>query len=201
MSTRWSGVWVALLVVGWAGAGGAQSLRVLSRSKQAATRAAEATNAHTRAMEGDSVITMNEGRSAAGPAPAAAMRDTVPAGASASVAERGGKSEVSLVRESFTYDVDGRRDPFLSLLETGELRPMLSDLRLVAIIYAPAGRSVAILRDLTTKEQYRVRVGQTLGRMRVDRIQPKAVTFTIEEFGFSRQEVLALNDSSSARSQ
>jgi hypothetical protein len=201
MSTRWSGVWVALLVVGWAGAGRAQSLRVLSRSKQAAARAAEATNAHTRALEGDSVITMNEGRSAAAPAPRAANRDTVPAGASASVAERGGRSEVSLVRESFTYDVDGRRDPFLSLLETGELRPMLSDLRLVAIIYAPGGRSVAILRDLTTKEQYRVRVGQTLGRMRVDRIQPKAVTFTIEEFGFSRQEVLALNDSSSARSQ
>ena len=51
-------------------------------------------------------------------------------------------------------------------LETGELRPAVSDLKLVTVIYDPAGRSVAILRDLTTKEQYRIKVGQTLGRMR-----------------------------------
>ena len=40
-----------------------------------------------------------------------------------------------------------------------------------------------------------MKVGQTLGRMRVAQIQPKSVTFTIEEFGFSRQETLALSDS------
>ena len=117
------------------------------------------------------------------------------------VSERGGKAEIALMRESFTYSADGRRDPFVSLLTSGELRPMLSDLKLVTVIYDPTGRSVAVLRDLTTKEQYRVKVGQTLGRMRVAQIQPRSVTFTLEELGFSRQEVLALNDTTQARSQ
>ena len=78
---------------------------------------------------------------------------------------------------------------------------MLSDLRLVPVVYAPGGRSAAMLRDLSTKEQYRARVGQTLGRMRVSQIHPKSITFTLEELGFSRQEVLALNDSTKARKQ
>ena len=115
--------------------------------------------------------------------------------------EEAGRSEVTLLRESFTYQAEGRRDPFISLIESGELRPMISDLRLVTVIYAPAGRSVAVMRDVSTQEQYRVKSGQALGRMRVARIGPKSVTFTIEEYGFSRQEVLALNDSTRARSQ
>jgi hypothetical protein len=52
---------------------------------------------------------------------------------------------------------------------------------------------------VNSKEQYRVKLGQVLGRMRVARIQPKIVTFTIEEFGFSRQEALSLGDPSQAR--
>ncbi len=144
---------------------------------------------------------------AARPAHAAKGRDTVtitgPQGAqgegTTSISERGGKNEIALLRESFSYNADGRRDPFISLITSGELRPMVSDLKLVAVIYDPSGRSVAILRDVTTKEQYRVRTGQTLGRMRVARIDQKAVTFTLEEFGYSRQESLALNDSTRAR--
>ena len=96
----------------------------------------------------------------------------------------------------------GRRDPFASLLRTGDLRPMLSDLRLVVVLYDPTGRnSIAIMRDVSTKDQYRVKVGQTVGRMRVAQIQPKEIVFTIEEVGFSRQEPLALGDSSTARTQ
>jgi hypothetical protein len=115
--------------------------------------------------------------------------------------EKGPGKELTLMRESFTYSAEGRRDPFVSLIANGDLRPMISDLRLVTVIYAPQGRSVAIMRDVSTQEQYRVRAGQTLGRMRVARISPKSVTFTIEEYGFSRQEVLALNDTTIARSQ
>ena len=140
---------------------------------------------------------------------AARARDTVtitgPQGAqgegTTSISERGGKNEIALMREAFTYNADGRRDPFVSLIASGELRPMVSDLKLVVVIYDPAGRSVAILRDVSTKEQYRVKTGQTLGRMRVARIDLKSVTFTLEEFGYSRQETLALNDSTNARSQ
>lgn len=105
-------------------------------------------------------------------------------------------AEVAFSREVFTYEGDGRRDPFLSLLASGDLRPAYNDLKLVAVAYDPTGRkSVAVMRDVSSNDQYRVRVGQTLGRMRVAQIHPKSVTFTIDEFGYSRQEILALGDS------
>lgn len=121
---------------------------------------------------------------------------TTPAPAPTDTAQR-----VLINRELFQYDADGRRDPFVSLLTTSDLRPLLQDLKLVAVAFDPNGRnSVAVMRDITSKEQYRVRVGQTLGRMRVAAIQEKAVVFTIEEFGFSRQELLAMTaDSTKTR--
>jgi len=124
------------------------------------------------------------------------------AGKSISVTQRGTRGEVSLNREVFSYDAGARRDPFVSLMRSGELRPMLSDLRLVTVLYDPTGRnSIAVMHDLSTKDQYRVRVGQTLGRMRVAQIQPRQVVFTVEEVGFSRQEALALGDTTKARMQ
>ena len=151
------------------------------------------------------------------PAPAAAAvagrsmpGDSVRRGGTRSVAvtvagtgtEQPGASDVTLYRETFAYARRGRRDPFVSLMLTGELRPMIADLMLVGVAFDHSGRnSVAIMRDVTTKEQYRVRVGQGIGRMRVAQIQPKQVVFTIEEFGFSRQEVLALGDSTKARTK
>jgi hypothetical protein len=101
--------------------------------------------------------------------------------------------KVLINREVFSYEGDGRRDPFVSLLTTSDLRPLLTDLKLVGVAYDPRGQnSVAVLRDITSKDQYKVRVGQTIGRMRVAAIQPKAVIFTIEEFGYSRQELLPI---------
>lgn len=109
-------------------------------------------------------------------------------------------AEHTIHREVFDYNGGGRRDPFVSLLATSDLRPLLIDLRLAAIAYDPNGRnSVAVLRDLTSKEQYRVKVGQTLGRMRVAAIQPRSVTFTIQEFGLSRQETLTMDDTTRVR--
>lgn len=105
-------------------------------------------------------------------------------------------------REIFSYSSGGRRDPFASLMATGEIRPLVSDLRLVAVAYDSQGStSVAILRDVQTNEQYRVRVGQLIGRLRVARIGRRDVTFTIEEFGFSRQETLTVGDSANQRTQ
>jgi hypothetical protein len=113
----------------------------------------------------------------------------------------GATGVLTFERESYAYARDGRRDPFSSLLDNGELRPLLSDLSLAVVAYDPSGGSVAVLRDLNTKEQYRVRVGQQLGRMRVAGIEAKRITFTIEEFGFSRQETLALSDTTTSRTQ
>ena len=105
-------------------------------------------------------------------------------------------------RESYSYQGVGRRDPFVSLMNNGELRPVFQDLKLVAVAFDPVGRnSVAVLRDVTSKEQYRVKVGQEIGRMNVAAIGQKSVTFGIEEFGYSRQETLSMNDSTKARTQ
>jgi len=121
----------------------------------------------------------------AAPAPAAPA-DTAP--------------RVLINREVFQYDGDGRRDPFVSLLTTSDLRPLLADLKLVAVAYDPRGQnSVAVLRDATSKTQYKVKVGQTIGRMRVAAIQEKAVIFTIEEFGYSRQELLPIQPPDSSK--
>jgi hypothetical protein len=137
------------------------------------------------------------GPAAAGPTAATAGGDSA---GSISVTERGVKGEVSLNREVYSYDASGRRDPFISLMRSGDLRPMLSDLRLTTVLYDATGQnSIAVMRDQSTKDQYRVRVGMTLGRMRVAQIQPKQVVFTIEEVGFSRQEALALGDTTKAR--
>jgi hypothetical protein len=103
---------------------------------------------------------------------------------------------LSFRREVFAYDRADRRDPFVSLMTTGVLRPVISDLLLVGVAYAPdGGRSVAVFRDKQTKEQYRVRAGEMLGRMRVARIEPRRVTFAIDEFGFNRQESINMGDS------
>ena len=171
----------------------AQSLPSITTTKQAATSAVAAANARTEAsstLPADST-----------PAAKAKPVATDSAAGSTAVLSAGAAFE----RETFLYDRGGRRDPFVSLMSTSELRPLISDLRLVAIAYdASAGRnSVAVLHDMSTKEkeQYRIRVGQSLGRMRVSSISPRAVVFTIEEFGYSRQETLALGDSNKERKQ
>jgi hypothetical protein len=152
-------------------------------SAQAAAQAASKPNPGTTKPAATKPATpAPAGAKATAPAPA----DTTP--------------RVLINREIFQYDGDGRRDPFVSLLTTSDLRPLLSDLRLVAVAYDPRGQnSVAVLRDPTSKSQYRVRVGQTIGRMRVAAIQEKAVIFTIEEFGYSRQELLPIQPPDSSK--
>ncbi len=131
-----------------------------------------------RTVRGESAGTMG---AAAAPAAKAAAKKTMP-------------TEIVLQRETFSYSGGGRRDPYKSLMSSSDVRPLLSDLRLTAVAFDPAGNnSVAILRDTFSKTQYRVRVGQQLGRLRVSAIRQKAVQFTIEEFGFNRQETLPLS--------
>jgi hypothetical protein len=111
------------------------------------------------------------------------------------VSQSGSRGSVTFYRESFSYDAAGRRDPFLSLMATGELRPMISDLTLVGIIYDESGRnSVAILVDASGGGRtYRKKAGDLLGRMRVTKISENSITLNIEEFGFARQETLLID--------
>ncbi|CAN5166227.1 hypothetical protein BH23GEM2_BH23GEM2_03380 [soil metagenome] len=105
----------------------------------------------------------------------------------------------TVYREVYDYDAGGRRDPFASLIGTGDIRPIFNDLRVTSILFDPSGNSVAVLRDLTSREQYRVRTGQSIGRLRVVAIRQRSVTFAIEEFGYSRQETLTIGDTANTR--
>jgi hypothetical protein len=102
-------------------------------------------------------------------------------------------TEPRLVREVFTYE-GGGRDPFLSLLKSGDIRPLLTDLKLVGIYYDGRypTRSVAVLRDVTNNKVYRAKNGDILGRLKVTTIRPREIVFTVQEFGFERQESLQL---------
>lgn len=98
-----------------------------------------------------------------------------------------------LVREVFAYE-GGGRDPFMSLLRSGDVRPLISDLKLTTIVYDGrfAARSVAVLRDITNRRIYRVKTGDIIGRLKVTQIRPREIVFTVQEFGFERQETLSL---------
>src|SRR5215207_1903252 len=206
-------VFVGALAV--ASTASAQSLPNVAGIKQTTNRAVAKTNAHTLAMTNvDSAKMASSNAGAAANAPAAkraeSAADTARHGVratAAGAATRAGSAmdtagKVVLRREVFSYDQSGRRDPFVSLMKVGELRPMISDLAISGILIDPSGRnSIAVLRDVSSKEQYRVRVGQQLGRMRVAKISQKTVTFTIEEFGYSRQQELAMEDSNQARTK
>ena len=176
-------------------AAGAQSIPNINAPKQAAQRAANAANAQLAEQTGQAVPSRS-GPPAAAPAQRPAARPVVgapPAPAAAVVGPQ-------VTREVFTYADAGRRDPFFSLILTEDLRPLLSDLKLVGVLYEASGRrSVAIFRDVATNAQYRVQTGMALGRMRVAQIKPKGVIFTIDEFGLSRQDSLMLSDSLKAR--
>ncbi len=197
---------VALVLV--AGYAGGQSMPPISRAKLVSQRAVNQTNAHTIAMTNVADTVPAERPTTTPPLTPKAAAATAEAAAAKREVERTEGSDAvapaaaGFKREVFYYERSGRRDPFASLMSSSDLRPLLSDLKLVAVAYDATGRnSVAVLRDLNTKEQYRIRVGHTLGRMRASAIHPKYVTFTIEEFGFSRQENLTLGDSNMGSSK
>jgi hypothetical protein len=134
------------------------------------------------------------------PSPSATKSAPMPA-ANRDTAGNDVREELPVVmREVFTYDGEGRRDPFYPLILTTELRPVVSDLVLTSVIFDATGRrSIAVMRDRTGGMQYRVTTGMLLGRMRVSDIRPKAVYFTIQEFGSDRRDSLLLVDTTKVR--
>lgn len=102
---------------------------------------------------------------------------------------------ILLARESFGYPRDGRRDPFASLIATGDIRPLLEDLKLTGVfVAANPANSMAMLKDVSTNEIYKARVGMVFGRIRVTAIRAGEVALAVDEFGFTRQALLTMND-------
>jgi len=208
--TRLSYLLVACAIgAGFAPAANAQMMPGTA-AKAAAHRAADATTAHIEAEQrpdGPSRPTAVVSTVSNGDVHRDVRRDTVKSPGKKPGLSVGTKSDTAAVpttimREEYAYSRDGRRDPFYSLLATSELRPTIGDLRLTGILFDRSGsRSVATLRDVSSNIQYRVFVGSTLGRMRVNAIRMKAVIFTIDEFGTTRQDSLFLGDSTRMRAK
>ena len=182
----------------------AQRMPDINAPKRAAEKAVDAENARLSAQTGQEVPT-RRGASAgtsskpSGPGSPPATTVGVSRYGSSTTAP---VSNAPVTREVYEYNAEGRRDPFFSLILTEDLRPLLSDLKLVAVLYDATGRrSVAIMRDVATNAQYRVNPGQAIGRMRVAQIKPRVVIFTIDEFGLSRQDSLFLVDSTKVRNK
>ena len=125
----------------------------------------------------------------AGPAQATTLAATGPGQAP----EESARPESDVLREAYSYG-GGARDPFQSLVNAKNAGPELSDLQLVGVYQdmRSAANSVAIVREKQTAKRYKLRTGDQVGRLRVAQIRPKDVVFTIEDFGFERQETLSL---------
>lgn len=116
-----------------------------------------------------------------------ALADSLAAGADS--AEQG----PSVLRETFAY-AGAARDPFVSLLDGERIGPEFVDLQLVAVyqdLQYPSN-SVAVVRDRVADKRYKVRAGDELGTMRVREVRAKDVVITVQDFGYSRQEILSL---------
>jgi hypothetical protein len=197
----------AALIVG-ASVASAQMPPSISKPIEQARKAANATNAQMAQVNQQAApasIQQAKSPAPAAKAPAPGKKAPVPGTKAPAPALKAPASEatpqqakvdsnkVTFEREVFTY-VASEVDPFASPMETGAIRPLVSDLKVVGIIYDPTGHnSVAVMRDQSTTLQYRAKVGQVLGRAKVTQIKPQEVILSIEEYGFSRQTSLKLN--------
>jgi len=171
----------------------------INAPKRAAQKAVDATNASIAAQTEQRVAVATPAAAApvSGPGSTPNSALALPSGALPTAAPAANAGTVT--REVYDYTGVGHRDPFFSLILTDDLRPLLGDLRLVGILYQSSGRAVAVMRDVQTNAQYRVANGGTLGRMRVTQIRKRAVLFSIDEFGLSRQDSLVWSDSTKVR--
>jgi hypothetical protein len=126
-----------------------------------------------------------------GMAPAATHVASTPRDSGA--APQGEMTEAEVLRETFAYG-GGARDPFGSLINTKSAGPELIDLQLVGIYQdmRSSANSVAVLREKQSGKRHKLRTGDQIGRLRVAQIRNKDVVFTVEDFGFERQETLSL---------
>lgn len=117
------------------------------------------------------------------------------------------QTELVFEREVFVYPVQGRRNPFRPLVAADAGGPRFEQLRLMGILYSDVpGASVAVLgtstvtvdadgSNVTVSEDGRswyLKVGQSIGNVRVVEIRPAQVVVEVEEFGLTEQRIMQL---------
>jgi type II secretory pathway pseudopilin PulG len=131
---------------------------------------------------------------AATPVAVAGSDSAVQAEAEATLADSVQRArEIEVMRETFAY-AGGTRDPFSSLINGSKDGPEIGDLDLVGVyqdLLTPSN-SVVVLREKVTTKRHKLRVGDQVSRARLVQIRPRDAVFTIQDFGFQRQETLSL---------
>jgi hypothetical protein len=92
------------------------------------------------------------------------------------------------------YGDNGRRDPFIPLHVEGSrdsLAPRFEELALKGVFLGTAVNSLVVLED-TNYRGWFLRVGDWIANARLIEILPEAAVFEVDEYGFTRREVLLL---------
>ena len=133
--------------------------------------------------------------SAAKPAGVSSAADSLDQDAEAALADSVQRArEIDVLRETFAY-AGGTRDPFNSLINQGKNGPEISDLDLVGVyldLRTPSNNVVVLREKRADGKRHKMRVGDQLGRSRLTQIRARDAVFTIQDFGFDRQETLSL---------
>jgi hypothetical protein len=132
---------------------------------------------------------------AAKPAGISSAADSLDQDAEAALADSVQRArEIDVLRETFAY-AGGTRDPFTSLINQGKNGPEISDLDLVGVyldLRTPSNNVVVLREKRADGKRHKMRVGDQLGRSRLTQIRARDAVFTIQDFGFDRQETLSL---------
>jgi hypothetical protein len=116
------------------------------------------------------------------------------------------QTELVFEREVFAYPSFERRNPFRALVAGDQGGPRFEQIRLMGILFSndPAlsvaviGTStVSISEDATTVQvqpgdAWYLKVGQTIGNIRIVEIRREQVVVEVEEFGLTEQKIMQL---------
>ena len=165
------------------------ALKARTDSLRAARQAAAA------AVPADSAAQSTLAATTPGTDSARTLADTVtPSEAQSLLADSIRKArEIEVMRETFAYG-GGIRDPFASLINMTSAGPEIGDLDLVGV-YQDLGtrsNSVIVVREKVSSKRHKLRVGDQVGRARLIQIRPRDAVFTVQDFGYERQETLSL---------
>jgi hypothetical protein len=178
-----------------AAAQAAEAQLALLRSRNDSIRAAREAAPADTAMLGDSAGRSTSTATTPGTDSTRTMADTVTAAEAQSLlADSIRKArEIEVMRETFAYG-GGTRDPFASLINVTSAGPEIGDLELVGVYQDLRSRSnsVIVLREKVSSKRHKLRVGDQVGRARLVQIKPRDAVFTIQDFGYERQETLSL---------
>jgi hypothetical protein len=115
-------------------------------------------------------------------------------------------TELVFEREVFTYPTLQRRNPFRPLSGSMQGGPRFEELRVVGIIFSDRpSESVAVLGTSTVEysedassvtvqpgQSWYLKVGQSVGNIRVVEIHREQVVVEVEEFGLTEQKIMQL---------